>query len=239
MDIFFLKLKRLLLRIYLWIKGRDLFEKKDILIKYDVMGSEYGCWPVVPSLISDESVIYLVGIGTDVSFDISLIERFGVRVHAFDPTPKSIQYVEDNVTTDNFIMHEYGLYKNDEVVQFYMPKNENYVSHSIYNKGGKSISVDMKRLQTIMDELGHSNLDLLKIDIEGSEYDVIEDMIQSDLLPNQLLVEFHHRFESVKSTKTKESIKRLRLAGYLLFYISDTGTDYGFVKASLIDANAQ
>jgi FkbM family methyltransferase len=231
----FLKLKTYMLRVYLWINGRDLLEKKDVLIKYDIIGSEYGCWPVVPSLVSSESTIYLVGVGSDVSFDVGLIERFGVRVHAFDPTPEAIQYVKDNVITDNFIMHEYGLYKNDEIVQFYMPKNENYVSHSIYDKGGKKeFYVEMKRLQTIMSELNHEHIDLLKMDIEGAEYDVISDMMESGILPDQLLIEFHHRFENIKSAKTRGSIELLRSFGYLLFYISDSGTDYGFVRSGLV-----
>ena len=92
----------------------------------------------------------------------------------------------------------------------------------------------MKRLQTIMSELNHEHIDLLKMDIEGAEYDVISDMMESGILPDQLLIEFHHRFENIKSAKTRESIELLRSFGYLLFYISDSGTDYGFVRSGLV-----
>lgn len=43
-----------------------------------------------------------------------------------------------------------------------------------------------------MKELSHSVIDILKIDIEGSEYDVIEDLINSKIRPKELLNEFHH-----------------------------------------------
>ena len=38
----------------------------------------------------------------------------------------------------------------------------------------------------IMAKLGHSSLDILKIDIEGAEYDVIEDMLSSGIRPRQV-----------------------------------------------------
>ena len=44
----------------------------------------------------------------------------------------------------------------------------------------------------MMRDLGHDHLDVLKMDIEGAEYAVLDDMLQSDILPDQLLVEFHH-----------------------------------------------
>ncbi|GIS18490.1 MAG: hypothetical protein CM15mP120_04060 [Pseudomonadota bacterium] len=43
-----------------------------------------------------------------------------------------------------------------------------------------------------MRDLGHDHLDVLKMDIEGAEYAVLDDMLQSNILPDQLLVEFHH-----------------------------------------------
>jgi len=35
------------------------------------------------------------------------------------------------------------------------------------------------------------------MDIEGAEYEVIDDLIASGIRPKQILVEFHHRFKNV------------------------------------------
>ena len=43
-------------------------------------------------------------------------------------------------------------------------------------KSEKYINVNVKKLRSIMNEYGHNNIDLLKMNIEGSECDVIEDM---------------------------------------------------------------
>ena len=87
----------------------------------------------------------------------------------------------------------------------------------------------MKRLTTVMKELGHERIDLLKLDIEGAEYGVIEDMQSSGILPKQLLVEFHHRFEEVGTKKTEEALARLKSMGYSLVHVTDTGEEYTLV----------
>ena len=38
----------------------------------------------------------------------------------------------------------------------------------------------MKSLADIANELGHSHIDVLKMDIEGSEYEVIENILESE-----------------------------------------------------------
>jgi FkbM family methyltransferase len=55
--------------------------------------------------------------------------------------------------------------------------------------------LEVRRLQTIFQSLGHKHVDVLKMDIEGSEYEVIDDLCDLHLRIDQVLVEFHHRFE--------------------------------------------
>jgi hypothetical protein len=42
-----------------------------------------------------------------------------------------------------------------------------------------------------MDELGHRHLDLLKLDIEGAEYEVLESLEAEGIVSRILCVEFH------------------------------------------------
>src|SRR5262245_55558008 len=51
------------------------------------LGSIYGGWWVRPERVRQDSIVYSFGIGRDITYDLGLIERFGVTVHAFDPTP--------------------------------------------------------------------------------------------------------------------------------------------------------
>jgi hypothetical protein len=89
--------------------------------------------------------------------------------------------------------HPYGLYTCDNPdMRFYKPTNPEYVSHSLV-PGMKSqdyVSVAVKSLNTIMAELGHTRIDLLKIDIEGCECDVLEKMVMDGIFPRFLAVDF-------------------------------------------------
>jgi hypothetical protein len=86
------------------------------------------------------------------------------------------------------------------------------------------------RLASIMKMLGHDRVDLLKMDIEGAEYGVLDDLLASDIIVGQLLVEFHHRWPEVGIDKTKRAIRLLNGAGYRIFSVSASGEEYSFKR---------
>ncbi len=90
----------------------------------------------------------------------------------------------------------------------------------------------MFRISTIIQMFGHQKIDILKMDIEGAEYAVIDDLLLSeDLNINQLLIEFHHFFPGISKGKTNSSIRKLQKHGYKLFHISKNGYEFGFIKS--------
>ena len=191
---------------------------------------------VSPSFIHNDSIVYSFGVGEDISFDEQLIAIFGCKVFAFDPTPKSISFVKSRDLHPNFVFNPYGIMEYDGNMSFFLPENNNYVSGSSVNHWGYSefekppITVPVKRLQTIMRELNHSRIDLLKMDIEGSEYSVLEDIINSSIDVKQISVEFHHRFNGIGLEKTKAIINKLNEAGFKIFAISESQEEFSFLK---------
>jgi hypothetical protein len=59
----------------------------------EFLGTVYGGWTICLDGISESSIVYSFGVGEDASFDLAVIERYGAEVHAFDPTPSSIDWV--------------------------------------------------------------------------------------------------------------------------------------------------
>jgi len=92
----------------------------------------------------------------------------------------------------------------------------------------ESIFVKVESLSTIMQRLGHKEIDLLKMDIEGAEYKVIDDLIKDKLPIRQIAVEFHHRFREFGILKTRQYVKKLRNTGFRLFYVSPSGEEFSF-----------
>ncbi|MCR9295903.1 MAG: FkbM family methyltransferase [bacterium] len=195
------------------------------------VGSEYGGWFVADQLLSSNALVYSFGLGTDITFDLEMIRLFKSVVYGFDPTPRSLSWLGNQSIPPEFHIQSYGLADFDGDLDLYQPVVEQHVSLSSIKtcRHGESLRLPVKKLSTIMSELGHRRLDVLKMDIEGAEYDVIDDLVSSPIRPTQLLVEFHHSVLGVGFPKTKSSVQSLLACGYEILRISDSGNEFSFV----------
>ena len=99
---------------------------------------------------------------------------------------------------------------------------------------GEMIEVPVNTLETWMQTNGHTHLNILKIDIEGSEYDVLEDWIRRDFFPfDQLLVEWHFRFLPTMD-RHDAVLKGLKQRGWNLVHSQNNGQETTFIRRSTI-----
>jgi FkbM family methyltransferase len=56
----------------------------------------------------------------------------------------------------------------------------------------KYYMVEVDSIKNIMMELNHHHIDLLKLDIEGSEIKVLEQMINDNIFPKYLCIESNY-----------------------------------------------
>jgi FkbM family methyltransferase len=194
-------------------------------------------WVVPERLLAPDAVCYCVGAGEDISFDIALAREFDCGVHTFDPTPRAIAYVESlrSGLPSRLVFHPWGLWEQDRRIRFYAPRDPAHVSHSAVNlqRTDRFFEADCKRLRTIMRDLGHRHLDLLKLDIEGAEYRVLESMLADGIVPRVLAVEFdevHDPIDDRASLRIRMMVKRLLNAGYRV--VSVEGPNYTFVAGN-------
>ena len=211
--------------------------KAEVKCNHKWYGNTYGGFYICPELLNENSILYSFGIGEDMSFDNTIIKNHNCHVFGFDPTPKSINWVKNQRLNDNFHFYEFGINDKSGFIEFYLPKNSEHVSGSIITQKNidvmKKVNVEMKSLADIMNELGHKHIDVLKMDIEGSEYDVIDNILDSKISITQILIEFHDRFFKNGKYKSKEVIKKMNRSGYKIFAISDS-----FEEVSFINKNA-
>ena len=197
------------------------------------LGTEYGGYAVCPTGIDQRSVVYSFGVGCDVSFDQELISRCGVTVHAFDPTPRSIEWLKTQTLPERFVFHPWGIADFDGLARFHAPKEPTFVSHTLLDSGNAdagSVEVPVMRLRTIMSQLGHERIDILKMDIEGAEYGVLSDVLGSGIPIGQILLEFHHHRPGVALAKTQAAVDALERAGFRAFHESRSGYEFSFLS---------
>ncbi|MDP4265885.1 MAG: FkbM family methyltransferase [Bacteroidota bacterium] len=220
-------------RVYKMLKGKDIFfpvQYRCNKIKYGKKGAD---WTFCPDLINQTSIIYSFGVGMDISFELEMIEKYGVKIYAFDPTPKSIEWLNKQSLPGEFVFSPIGIAEYDGNALFSFPDNPDYVSGSMtqnMRKDNEKTEVKVNRLETIMKMYGHKSIDILKMDIEGAEYKVIDDIINTGIDIKQILFEIHHRFENLDIKDTKTAFRKLNIAGYKIFNISLNGEEYSFIK---------
>lgn len=105
MKAFLTKLKNVII-------GKELWIRKQCRVPLMWCGNDYGGFNVSP--LPDMKNIYSFGIGTDISFDLAIIEKFNVEIFAFDPTPKSIDWIKNKGEIRNFHFYPIGLSNFDE-----------------------------------------------------------------------------------------------------------------------------
>lgn len=202
-----------------------------IEVPHEVYGSTNCDWPIIPDLMNrGKSIVYSVGVGANITWDAALIEHFDCEVWGFDPTPKTLGWARKQTFPERFHFVPVGLSHKDGVLHFAPPKQENHISFSPLDaQSDNAVECKVERLSTIMKRLGHDRVDVLKMDIEGGEYGVIEDILASDIRPMQLMAEFHHDMYAYTQKDTHRALMALYDAGYRRFYKSRSGREQGFV----------
>lgn len=219
------------------LAGRELWLRPDVELHTVSMGS----WWFHPDLLNTTSVVYSLGVGDDVGLDRALIAEFGVEIHAFDPTPSTIEWLAkaEPLSSTRFYFHPWAITARDGTLILYprvTKRGQN--SKTMYTLVAEESSIDSGievqafTIKSIMSNLGHRHIDLLKMDIEGAEYDVLKNMLDCRIRPTQLLVEFHHRFPGIGLQSTIDLIGLLRSNGYRIIAVSETGREVSFLHAS-------
>jgi len=237
-------LKRILIR---FLNFTFIFFNKDFLTFASItprkdmqkIGTDYGGWFLPVNLINQNSIVYCAGCGEDISFDLGVIDRFACNIYAFDPTPKAIHYVNKIAGFNtNYHFFDFGLWDKDEILKFYVPKNPDHVSHSLVNLQNTNdyISVKVKRLSEVMKVNNHSLINVLKLDIEGAEYKVLNSIIEDDLNIDIICVEYDEYFNPLDDdykSRIIHSVNLLLSSNYRLVHSEGNG-NYTFVKNKLL-----
>jgi hypothetical protein len=133
-----------------------------------------------------ECIIYSVGSKGEISFEKGIEEKLPhCEIHIFDPTLTDEQKNNVYAFLHKSELHEIGLGESNGEFKIGNRK-------VLWTQKTKS-AYQMKTLTTLMSELGHTWLDVLKIDIEGGEWNVFESLFATmhRIPATQIQIELH------------------------------------------------
>lgn len=184
-------------------------------------------WTICPDGLNAKSIVYSGGIGSDISFEHELVKQFGCDIVLLDPSPtgmKTMALPENNIPQFHYFPS--ALAAHTGKLNLGPPRQGD--SWSVRNDSSDRIGVSCTDLLSLMRQSHHDRIDLLKMDIEGSEYEVIDDFLKHRIPIRQLCVEFHHALiPGIRRFQTIRSILKLVFRGYKL--ISQEGENYTFI----------
>jgi FkbM family methyltransferase len=177
------------------------------------LGNQYAGWWVQPGALDRSSLCYCVGVGEDASFDLNLVAHFECRVVSIDPTPRAVAYMKALNVPETLTFLPVGLAGANREARFYEPRDPTHASYSMANlqQTQAFVLAPVQTLASLMKDLGHEAIDLLKLDIEGAEYEVLDSLHRDGIYPQTLCVEFDQPHPVLDTWRT---VRRLRRVGY-------------------------
>ena len=180
--------------------------------------------------INENSVIVDVGCGYEADFSRHMISCYGARAYAIDPTEKHKKYLQkiEETSGGKFVYLQNAVSSVSGDLLFY--EIENHESGSLFSdhtniKQDVTISYHVRSLtlKEIPQKIGHSRIDLIKLDIEGAEFDLFNDIQAKDIqVYDQIYIEFHHKaIESKSFADTQRIIDILGEMGFTNFSLDD------------------
>ena len=180
---------------------------------------------------SEPYIIYSAGIGDLINFEMELLEFFqreGIKAELFaiDPTPASLDFLARQDLPGNFHVVPYALSDRDGDVFFALPQAEGWVSGASVDVKNDSRNLDFnnrikvqgKTIKSIMEKFGHNKIDLLKMDIEGAEFDVLENAIKNAVQIKEICLD-HHEHMLKNGRKRIKGLLSMLQEYYNIFYV--------------------
>ena len=194
------------LKMKIRVKSTDLMQLTTIWLtrEYEVPGFE---------IKEDDTII---DVGGHIGLFMLFCEQFcrKGKIYCFEPVLDNYRIFLDNVKLNNLEnIHSFNMAisKQDGNVPLYL--NDDSSGHSIFLKNSNYIQVESITLQKVFELNNIKKCNLLKLDCEGSEYEIINSLPDSYFsMIDKIIIEYH--FAKKYPKLLTELIKKLELMSF-------------------------
>lgn len=180
-----IKKEQFLIEVERWFK-----DKGDLTLRLD--------YP----LSSDSVVLDLGGYHGDFAADIHA--KYGCSVYIFEPVPEFYDHCVNRFRGNTKIQcFNYGLSSADGWLDISLADNAS--SFASPHAKGKTERVEVRSIIPTILALGITRIDLMKINIEGGEFDILQELVSSNYIGKitNLQIQFHDFFDDAAEKRSK------------------------------------
>lgn len=153
--------------------------------------------------LNESSIVFDIGAYKG-EWSKNIFCKYMPQIYIFEPVTSFYEEI-DNSFKNNTKVHVFKIgFSNKELDTSISLADD---SSSIFNitSINKTEQIHITTLSSFIKENSIANIDLIKINIEGSEFDVIEDLFNHDLIKNirQFQIQFHNFSDDAKTRMDK------------------------------------
>ena len=145
--------------------------------------------------LNEESVVFDLG-GYKGHFAALIYHLYKSKIYVFEPSISFHQQMEWKFGKNfNIKLFNYGLSDKNENLQLVKEDDASYIAKYRTNISSTDLElIKVKSFAETYKNLGIDKIDLLKINVEGAEYKIMENIFENDLQSNIKIfqVQFHH-----------------------------------------------
>jgi len=176
--------------------------------------------------LGPEAVVYDVG-GYEGNWAAEISARYGCRIFVFEPVSKFVAALHQRFERNPSIhIFPYGLAGADATLQISHLGEGSSVfreENNFSQKATEKETIALRAIDKVMVELGTQRIDLMKINIEGGEYELLECLINCKLIRqvSHLQIQFHDFVPDAdaRMARIKEQLAHTHKQTYEYLYV--------------------
>ena len=132
-------------------------------------------------------------------FALEIFKKFKCTVYSFEPLKQFYEYSKFTIKKDKIKFFNYALGKSNDKEILYLNGDET----SFFNKSNINEEIDIREFNQAISDLDIKKIDLLKINIEGAEYDLLDHILENNIILKikNLQIQFHSNIIDFKKRK--------------------------------------
>lgn len=125
-------------------------------------------------------------------WSVEIFKKYNCNIHIFEPVNNYYLEIKKVLPSSKIKINQYGLANETYTTSI----NIGAEASSVFKTGGEQETIRLVNFMDYIKENGIQKIDLIKINIEGAEYDLLEYLVKTDYINHihNIQVQFHDFF---------------------------------------------
>lgn len=147
--------------------------------------------------LNKDSIVFDLG-GYEGKYAEKIHKKYNSNIYIFEPLPRFTTIIQERFQgNDKVRVFDYGIGGKTEYLNLVISEDASYVTSHREVKNTDSLEIEkvkIKSFKDAYDETGVDKIDLMKINVEGAEYEIMQNIFDNDLVSkiDNFQIQFHN-----------------------------------------------